>query len=92
MARGQRISKSQKIAIAKLFVDGMKYVDIAEEVGLSRSSIIRCINHDAETKELIESLEAKYQDEIFNQCLSDIKQGFELNSRNLEMIAMGYNK
>lgn len=92
MARGRKVTKSQKILIAKLFVDGMKYDDIAEEVGLSRISIIRCVNHDAETKELIESLETKYQNEIFSQCLTDIKQGFVFNSRNVEMMIEGYNK
>lgn len=101
MARGKAITKSEKILIAKLYLEKMTYREIAEEVGLSKISICRCINHDKETKEIIQDLEQRYKDELFNQCIAALKMGFMQNNdevvkidgkTTLEMILEGYSK
>lgn len=99
--RGKAITTSEKILIAKLHLEKMTYREIAKEVGLSKISIFRCINHDKETKEIIQDLEERYKDKLFNQCIDALKTGFMQNNdeivridgkTTLEMILQGYNK
>lgn len=99
--RGKAITTSEKILIAKLHLEKMTYREIAKEVGLSKISICRCINHDKETKEIIQDLEERYKDKLFNQCIDALKTGFMQNNdeivridgkTTLEMILEGYNK
>ena len=99
MTRGKAITTSEKILIARLHLEKMTYREIAEEVGLSKISICRCINNDKETKEIIQELEQRYKDELFNQCIDVLKTGFMQNNdeivridgkTTLEMILQGY--
>ncbi|MGL5330135.1 MAG: helix-turn-helix domain-containing protein [Peptostreptococcaceae bacterium] len=96
MARGKSITTSQKILIAKLYIEGKTYGEISEEIGLSKISILRCVNHDNETMEMIEQLEQKIKNEIFNKCIDTLKEGYkdvEIDGKtSLEMILEGYNK
>lgn len=76
MARGKAITTSQKVLIAKLHLDAMTYQEIAEETGLSKISVLRCINHDEETKEMINYLEQQFKNEMFNQSIELLKEGY----------------
>jgi len=106
MAKGKAIMTSQKILIANLHLKNMSYGEIANEMNLSKQTIYRCIRKDKETKEMVEQLNQKYKDEIFNTCIKHMADSFMENSQEkgdlamikidgkttLEMRVEGYNK
>lgn len=74
--RGRKITNSQKVLIAKLHIEGKNHQEIADEVGLTRISVLKCLNQDKECKEMIQYLEQKFKDEMFNQSIEMIKEGY----------------
>ena len=106
MAKGKAIMKSQKLLMVNLHLKNMSYGEIGREMNLSKQTIYRYIRKDKETKEMIEQLEQKYKDEIFNTCIKQMADSFMQNSQEkgdltmikidgkttLEMILEGYNK
>ena len=94
--RGKKITKSQKTLMAKLHTENMTHGEIAEATGLAKISIIRCLNHDKECKEMVSYLEQRYKDEMFNQSLEMIREGYsdvKIDGKTtLQMILEGYNR
>lgn len=75
--RGRKITTSQKVLIAKLHIENKTHQEIAEETGLAKISIIRCLNHDEETKEMVQYLEEQFKNELFNKSIEMIKEGYK---------------
>lgn len=74
--KGKAITTSQKVLIAKLYLESKTHGEISEETGLSKISVLRCINHDEETKEMIHYLEQQFKNEMFNQSINMLKEGY----------------
>ena len=74
--RGRKITNSQKVVLAKLHIEGKTHGEIAEEVGLAKITITRCLNHDEEVKEMIQYLEEQFKNEMFNKSIEMIKEGY----------------
>lgn len=95
MARGKAITTSQKVLIAKLHLEANTHQEIADELGISRISVVRFINHDEETKEMIYYLEQHFKSKIFNQSIELLKEGYkdvEIDGKTpFERIVEGYN-
>lgn len=76
MARGRKITNSQKVLIAKLHTENKTHQEIAEETGLAKITITRCLNHDEEVKDMIHYLEEQFKNEMFNKSIEMIKEGY----------------
>lgn len=74
--RGRKVSNSQKVLIAKLHIEGKTHQEISEETGLARITVIRYLNHDEDVKDMIQYLEQRYKDEMFNKSIDMIKEGY----------------
>lgn len=74
--RGRKIGTSQKVLIAKLHIENKTHQEIADETGLARISVIRCLNHDEETKEMVSYLEQQFKNEMFKQSIELLKEGY----------------
>lgn len=74
MAVGQPINTKQKIDIANLYIQGMTYQEIANEVGVSKNSVYRMIKNDYETKELLKEMHRNYKEEILDLCINEMKE------------------
>lgn len=96
MARGKAITTSQKVFLVKLHIDGKTHQEVADELGISRISVVRCINHDAETKELIKYFVEKFKDWAFNDSVELLKEGYkdvEIDGKTpFDRILEGYNR
>ena len=74
--RGRKVSNSQKVLIAKLHIEGKTNQEISEETGLARITVIRYLNHDEETKDMILYLEQQFKNDVFNKSIEMIKEGY----------------
>ena len=74
MGVGQPIRTNQKIEIANLYIQGMTYQEIANEVGVSKNTVYRMIKNDYETKKLLKEMHRNYKEEILDLCINEMKE------------------
>lgn len=74
--KGKVLRTKEKIEIANLYIEGMTYQEIADEVGVSKNTVYRMIKNDSETKELLKDMHRDYRDEILDLAINEIKEIF----------------
>lgn len=74
--KGKVLRTKEKIEIANLYIEGMTYQEIANEVGVSKNTVYRMIKNDSETKELLKDMHRDYRDEILDLAINEIKEIF----------------
>lgn len=72
--KGRAVTTKEKIDIANLYIQGMTYQEIANEVGVAKNTVYRMIKNDYETKELLKEIHRNYKDEILDLCVNEMKE------------------
>lgn len=72
--KGRAVTTKEKIDIANLYIQGMTYQEIANEVGVAKNTVYRMIKNDHETKELLKEMHRNYKDEILDLCVNEMKE------------------
>lgn len=72
--KGKALRTKEKIEIANLYIEGMTYQEIANEVGVSKNTVYRMINNDYETQQLLKEMHRNYKDEILDLCINEMKE------------------
>lgn len=72
--KGKVLRTKEKIEIANLYIEGMTYQEIANEVGVSKNTVYRMIKNDYETQQLLKEMHRNYKDEILDLCINEMKE------------------
>lgn len=72
--KGKSITTKEKIDIANLYIQGMTYQEIANEVDVSKNTVYRMVKNDHETQELLKEMHRNYKDEILDLCINEMKE------------------